>query len=62
MSDLTTLTAPFTAAQARADLDIDLPASRHEYMRSLDDPFETPSPGRIAADTLHGWREDECLL
>jgi hypothetical protein len=80
VSDLTTLTSPFTAAQARALLspadifplyvaeadpdepDLSTAAGRHELMRSLDDPFETPSPGRIAADTLRGWRADEWLL
>jgi hypothetical protein len=94
VADLTTLTSPFTAAQARAllaigledmplypaevDLDIDSPASRHEFMRSLDDwpaqavdrsgrcfpddPFDVPSLTRIAADTLRGWRADEWLL
>jgi hypothetical protein len=81
VSDITTLTSPFTAAQARALLaigledmplypaevdadepDLTTPAGRHEFMRSLDDPFDAPSPGRIAADTLRGWREDECLL
>jgi hypothetical protein len=74
MADLTTLTSPFTAAQARAllaigledvddlypaEVDLDTPAGRHSFMADLLDYRSLPA---IAADTLRGWREDEWLL
>lgn len=45
--------------------DLDTPEGRSEWIGELvgwRSPFDARTLPQVAADTLHGWRADECLL